>query len=228
MAGRYDQVRISFRKRVAELRVNPEITSAHAQTPDMIANLIAAFEVFLQFGLECGVVDDLVKSNLWERCWTALVEVANAQAKHQAVTEPARRFISLLHSCLSSGRAHLASREGHCQEKNHVGCGWRDSVPLGKCIGWIEGNDVYLDVTTAYGVAQITGRDAGEPLAISEQMLKRRLKEKGVLASIDKARETLTIRRKITGSSKDVLHFHRTTFLPTDSDAPDDPSEEIA
>jgi hypothetical protein len=59
----------------------------------------------------------------------------------------------------------------------------------------------------------------GEQLAVTEQTLKKRLHEKGLLASIDDKRQTLTIRRFIGGSSKQVLHFLRSTILP---EAPDD------
>jgi hypothetical protein len=48
--------------------------------------------------------------------------------------------------------------------------------------------------------------------------LKKRLHEKGLLASVDGKRETLTIRRTISGSSKEVLHFRRHTILPDVSD----------
>jgi hypothetical protein len=51
------------------------------------------------------------------------------------------------------------------------------------------------------------GEHAGDALAISEQVLKKRLHERGLLASVDGKRETLTVRRSITGSSKQVLHF---------------------
>jgi hypothetical protein len=119
----------------------------------MVANLIAAFEVLLQFAHENGVIDAGLRSTLLERCWKVLLEVANAQAKHQAVTELAMRFISLLQSCLSSGRAHIASREGRRPPENPVACGWGPescgSLPPSPCVGWLDGNDIYLDPTRA-------------------------------------------------------------------------------
>ena len=52
-------------------------------------------------------------------------------------------------------------------------------------------------------MVQIAGRDIGEALAVSEQTLRKRLHEKGLLASVDEKRETLTVRRSIGGSSKE-------------------------
>ena len=83
----------------------------------------------------------------------------------------------------------------------------------------MEGDAIYLESTAAYRVVQTAGRDVGEQLAVTEQTLKKRLHEKGLLASIDEKRQTLTIRRFIAGSSKQVLHFLRSTILP---EAPDD------
>jgi len=95
-------------------------------------------------------------------------------------------------------------------------------VPLGDCIGWLDDDNVYLDPTAAYRVAQLVGRDVGEPLAVSEPTLKKRLHEKGLLASTEARRETLTVRRNIGGSSRSVLHFRRATLLPEVSDSDED------
>jgi hypothetical protein len=67
-------------------------------------------------------------------------------------------------------------------------------------------------------------RDTGEPLAVSEQTLKKRLREKGLLASVDRTRGTLTIRRMIGGTTTDVLHLFRTTLLPEGPEEEDEVS----
>ena len=68
---------------------------------------------------------------------------------------------------------------------------------------------------------QIMARDMNEPFATSPQTLKKRLSEKGLLASIDAKRETLTVRRTIAGSTIPVLHFSRSMLLPEAPDAED-------
>jgi len=62
----------------------------------------------------------------------------------------------------------------------------------------------------------------GEVLTVSDHTLRKRLLEKGLLASIDKARETHAIRRMLCGSSKNVLHFLRSTILAEVSDGDED------
>jgi hypothetical protein len=216
-----------FDRKVAEQRDNALRNAAHARTPDIVANLQAAFELYLEFSVASGAIDQVECDRLASRCSDPLHEAAGAQAKHQAATEPAARFLALLRSGLASGRAHLESRDGCQPDRSPGACGWRRDgagvwSPLGECIGWVADDDLYLEPTAAYRVAQLMGRDVGEILTVSEQTLKKRLREKKLLASFDEKRHVLTIRRSIGGSSKDVLHFWRSTVLPEASDGDED------
>ena len=226
MAGCYSEVHATFERRVAELREIAASNSAHARTPEIAAGLQAAFEQYLAFGAECGAISADLREQLTARCWAAVCEAAAAQSKHQAASEPAARYITLLRASLSSGQAHFAARTGGCPDKSPTDCGWRRDAagnlhPQGRCIGWTENNDLYVEPTAAYEVVQIAGKNGGEVLSVGDHTLRRRLREKSLLASVDDKRQTLTVRRTIAGSSKEVLHFHRTTLLPEDVDDQD-------
>jgi hypothetical protein len=226
-AGRYDEARTMFGVKVSECRAKALFGKAHARTPEIAANLQAAFELYVEFMVSCGALDTSEADRLTARCWAALCEVAVAQAKHQGETEPTVRFLTLLRSLLSTGRVHLAGRDGGTPDASRNYCGWRQDaaanwVSFGDCIGWIDDQDIYLDSTAAYRAIQIAGRDIGEILAVSEQTLRKRIHEKGLLASIDKKRQTLLVRRNIAGTSKSVLHFLRATILLEVSDADED------
>lgn len=225
-AGHYDEARAMFDVKISEHRAKALFGTAHARTPEIVANLQAAFELYVKFTVSCGALEVSKADQLRTRCWDALCEAAAAQAKHQGETEPTARFLTLLRSLLSSGRAHLAARNGG-EPPSPKCCGWKyDSsgnwVSLGDCIGWVEDQNIYLDPTAAYRAVQIAGRDAGDILAVSEQTLKKRLQEKRLLESVDKARETITVRRNIAGTAKSVLHFLRATILPDVSDGDED------
>jgi hypothetical protein len=224
LAGRHEEAWAAFDRIVSECRAAALRNSAHARTPEIVANLQAGFEMYLEFSAESGAVDGSERDRLSNQCWEALRAAAAAQAKHQAATEPTSRFLESLRACLSSGRAHLQSREGTMPDRSPRACGWRSTgtdnwSSLGDCVGWVLDDAIYLESTAAYRVVQTAGRDVGEQLAVSEQTLKKRLREKGLLVSIDEKRQTLTVRRTIAGTSKDVLHFLRSTILP---EAPDD------
>jgi hypothetical protein len=219
LAGEYEKTRAAFARRVAELRTIALQNPAHARTPDIVANLQAGFEFYLDFAVACEAIDCIERELLSERCWEALQDAAAAQAKHQAAVEPTARFMDLLRSSLASGHAHLEGRCGGKPDRWPGSCGWRcsssgDWSPQGDCVGWIEGKNIYLEPTASYCVAQTAGRSMGEILTVTEQVLKKRLHERGLLASIDAARGTLTIRRIIAGCATPVLHILRDTLLP--------------
>jgi hypothetical protein len=225
-AGRYDEIRAGIVQRVADLRTRTASNAAHARTPEIIAELQAGFEVYLDFAEQCHAIQPVEREQLADQCWNALGEAATTQAKHQSATEPTARFLNLLRGCLASGEAHLATRSGIQPERSPESCGWRlDSyqrwLPLGSCIGWVENEDIYLEPSVAYRVAQAAAREIGEALSVSEQTLRKRLREKGLLVATDEKRQTLTVRRSIAGSGKDVLFFHRATLLPDEPDKSD-------
>jgi hypothetical protein len=226
IAGRYEEAQGVLGRRVLEHRAAALRSTSHARTPDIVANLQAGFEIFLEFAVDCGAIDAFERERLVDLCWEALSSAAAAQAKHQAATEPTERFSCQLRSLLSSGRAHLEARNGGKPNQSPVPCGWRLEgsgvwSPLGDCVGWVDGDDIYLDLPTVYRLVQVAGRDAGEVLTVSEQTLKKRLHEKGLLAAVDDKRQTLTVRRRIAGSYRDVLYLLRNTVLPDESDEPD-------
>jgi hypothetical protein len=225
LAGRYDEARRAFEVKVSDHRAKALI-GTHARTPEIVANLQAAFELYVEFCMSSGAIDVIEADRLNAGCWVALREAAAAQVKHQGEAEPTARFITLLRSLLSTGRAHLAARNGGAPPSPQC-CGWRcessaNWIPHGDCIGWLDDENIYLDPTASNRAAQLASRDAGDVLAVSEQTLKKRLHEKGLLASIDEKRQTLTVRRSIAGTSKNVLHFLRSTILPEVSDGDED------
>jgi hypothetical protein len=228
LAGRYDQSRAALEAKIEHNRSKALFNAAHARTPEILANLQAGFELYLEFAVATDAIGVCDADRLAHRCWDALCEAAAAQAKHQGETEPTARFLSLLRSVISSGRAHLEARTGGEPDRASESCGWRrdrsgNSMPLGDCIGWVDGDHVYLEPTAAFRAAQMASRDSGEPFAISEQTLKKRLREKDLLASVEEKHQTLTIRRRIGGTYKSVLHFRRSTILP--EPAEDDPED---
>jgi len=227
LAGRWQEASEAFNQKVSEYRAALLRNSVHARTPDILANLQAGFELYLDFSVWCEALNATERDHFASRCWEAIREVAAAQVKHHAATEPTARFLALLRASLTSGAAHLAERAGAKPPRFAASCGWRadDSgrwTPLGDCMGWVDRDHLYLEPTAAYRAAQKMARDTDEALPISEQTLRRRLRDRGLLASVDQRRETLTIRRNISGSSKDVLHLCRTTLLAEDPEEEDD------
>ena len=218
IAGQYEDLRKKFDEKVSDCRLRALRGIAHARTPEIIANLQAGFELYLDFGVYAGALNPAERDLLANRCWDALSEAGAAQAKHQAATEPTVLFLATLRSLLASGRAHLASLTGGEPDREPGACGWIDNagtwIRRGDCIGWVEGDDIFLEPTTAHRLVQVAAVAAGESLPVSAQTLRKRLHEKGLLASVDATRDTLMIRKTINGTGTSVLHLLRVTVLP--------------
>jgi hypothetical protein len=87
----------------------------------------------------------------------------------------------------------------------------RPWAPQGRRIGWISGSDLFLDPDSSYRVAQQMADT--EPLLVSAQTLRHRLRQSGLLASVDAGRQTLLVRRTLEGTAHHVLHLRLQVFL---------------
>jgi hypothetical protein len=80
-----------------------------------------------------------------------------------------------------------------------------------RCIDWFRRptrgcrSDLYLEPAVSYQVAQQVA--GAERLPVGEQTLRHRLRQRGLLASVDVARQVLLVRRTLEGSPRPVLHL---------------------
>ena len=84
--------------------------------------------------------------------------------------------------------------------------------PKGDRVGWIEGEDVYLQPEAAYQAARRFASDSGDGFSLAIRTLHKRLHERGLLASTDAGRDTLTVRRMLEGRRHNVLHLRADTL----------------
>jgi hypothetical protein len=56
IAEHYEEKQAALARRVAELRLDAARNASHARTPEIIANLQAAFELYLEFSEESGAI----------------------------------------------------------------------------------------------------------------------------------------------------------------------------
>jgi hypothetical protein len=176
--------------------------------------LYFGFVAFLNYATSAGVITDQEQSEFDERCWDALQKVARAQRVRQEASEPAYRFLELLRAAISSFQGHVASLDG-TEPPNPRQWGWQliGTVPnerwagAGMCIGWLDGANLYLEPTASFGLAQKIGQSTGEPLAVGEKTLRKRLEEKGLLASASPTRDSRTVRKTVQGRGIPVVHI---------------------
>lgn len=183
----------------------------HRRTPDNLANLSCGLEVFLEFALEVGALSKAQVAELWERAMIAYAEAAEAQDKNQADADPTLQYCDLVVSALSSGNAHLVTPSG-CLPDTPAAYGWQEEGnewrPQGPKIGWIDGENVYLEKQASFAAAQKIGRDISDAIPITLQTLGKRLQQCGILASKDKKRGNYS-RKTFQGAEQKVFHILR-------------------
>jgi hypothetical protein len=118
--------------------------------------------------------------------------------------------MALLQAALAGGTAHVADRQGQVPAEA-AAWGWqrpktgRKWVSQGTRIGWVAGNDLYLDPLASYQTAQALA--GAERIPVSEQALRHQLRKCGFLASLDTGRGMLQVRRTLAGRPRQVLHL---------------------
>jgi hypothetical protein len=224
-AQHYDQLREEIPCLLDELRQEYRDEESHARTPGILADLALGWRCFLRFAVETGAIDSDEARDYSERARAGLLTMGRKQAIHQEASEPAKHFMRLIRTVLASGRAHIASILGIAPQENAGAWGWRGNTvsvgntvsgelqPQGKCIGWIEGDAVYLDPDGAHAEAQKLAHEQNDSLSVSCQTLGKRLHEKKYLTCMDQERERLTVRKTCQGARRQVWQLHVNSFL---------------
>jgi hypothetical protein len=206
-----------LRAEIAELRDQARGAGQHARTPGIVADLALGLHYFLDFAKAAGAIRGEERADLWRRGWAALAEAAGAQATHLDAAEPAGLFLRLLTAALAGGYAHVAAEDGGAP-RDPQRWGWKPEEyntgdgtgtrhkPQGVCVGWLAEDELYLEPDASYAAVQRIARDQNESFALSAHTLRRRLKEKRLLASTDVARGKLTVRKTLQGERREVLH----------------------
>jgi hypothetical protein len=194
----------------------------HSRSPEITANLAAAIDLFLRFGEARGILEARERTALRKSAWAALASAEADQADYQRQSNPARRFLSLLRTALTSGRCHLMGADG-LAPKDSEAYGWRiasggaysslEERPKGDLVGWVgeadgERRNVWLLPDAALAVVKRLAQDTHESFAVSRIALGKELNAQRLLLTTaqDSARPTLTVRRKFGDKSQDVWH----------------------
>jgi hypothetical protein len=222
LAARLDQIRSTLDAERALLRQKAMTTRGHARTAGIVADLALGWMYFLEFAVEACVLDAAEGDEVYRDAWATLLQVAAKQEEAIADQEPAGRFLKLLTSVLASGRGHVTNRDG-LEPADALMWGWREELgssedfkpfrkAQGKQVGWVDGDDLFLDPEISYAEVQRLGDDQGERLALSKAQLGRHLKAGGWLRSIEA--EKTTTRRTLQGREHAVWHLAAGSLIP--------------
>jgi len=200
-----------------------DVQAEHKRTADVIAQLAAAWNLFLFFAIDIGAIDEAMAERIEADMWAGLTEVAGEQSELQRAAEPVGRFRDLIVAALGTGRAHLQSVETGGYPANAEQWGWqRDGFEWrarGECIGWLSAvGQLYLEPNISYAVASRIGS-----IGISVEALSARMADKGVTVvehEGKRRRRRHRVKREVKGKRHRVLHVRTLEWLyPSDSGA---------
>jgi hypothetical protein len=223
----YEETRRKLPSQITTLRNLSLSSRAHARTPENAANLGIGLAYFLRFAFESRAVTKDEALKLLREGWQAVGELALEQTQYQDASDPVRMFIEFLSSALATGRAYVAMREDGSVPPDARIWGWHGSdgdwFPQGQKIGWLDGEDLYLDPNAARAVVLEISNRTDQQMVISSTQLWQQLKSKGHLLSteIETKRQTYPVRRVCEGKSQSVLHLSAALFEQGDAEKPD-------
>lgn len=240
LAPRYDRVIEEMSAGMQELRKGANALSIpanlprHPRTATIVADLLAGFEVFLEFAVEIGAIDDRRSDSWWERLHDALVELIVGQARKQSEIDPVIQFLGYLAEALLSKQCHVTGPDGEPPETDATAWGWteweekvldKEGDPVGGArqtepvyrtrrsaqepkVGWVTPDgELFLLPKAALQVAQQMAQRTGNYLLLNSHTIGKKCHEKGVLLSRDEGRDRFTVRRNLEGARPYVLHL---------------------
>jgi hypothetical protein len=197
-----------------QLRTDARADSQHPRSALNVASLALGCIEWLAYARHAGAIGADRQEELWQRSRKALAEVGAEQERYLRDGDPVRLYLRAIRALIASGRAHLADatiRGGTPGQPTRWG--WTEGIvageplwrPQGELIGWVAGEDVYLQPDVAYRAARQWAETAGVRLGVSERTLHRDLRDREMLASTDGPH--LAVRRDLSGQrSRRVLH----------------------
>ncbi len=213
IAPQVDQLKEILPATKASYRCAAQGADAHSRTPDIVADLMIGLDLFLDFALYAGVIDEQFRVAHRNQGWEALLLAGKRQKGLVQDEDPVERYLELLNTALAAGWGHLQGMDGKTpsapqsfgwgKATTASGTEWR---PLGKLIGWTDGvESLYVMQEAAYGVVSNLATSQSSPLGMSSKALAKHLKEQGHLASTSS--DGCTIRKIICGQKRRLLHL---------------------
>ena len=116
-------------------------------------------------------------------CWDAFIEIGREQASVVEQEDPVRRFLTVLHTILTQGRAVIVAKDENAPEPK----------PGVDFLGWFDAEWLYLLPEATFAAVVRFCRDTGEHFPIRQERLKKDLVKAGI-SKTDMGRLTATVR----------------------------------
>jgi hypothetical protein len=187
--------------RLGHLRGELFQIGSHLRQADALAQLRAAFELFLEFAEGVGAIDTVRATELRAKAVVTLRGIGEAQSTALRDLEPAERFISVLGTLLEQRRVRLVEK-GQSPRADDV-----------ETIGWYDQDFAYLLPEAARRRVATFLRESGEAWSHSAHALNKALVRKGVVVPGPDARPEMQVR--VGDGKRRVLRLRLTALRGT-------------
>ena len=206
-------------------RYRDSVVTVGKRTSSQVAELAATLELLVDYATTSGALTQLEADEWLQAGQLALVEVAARQSEQQAAANPVLRFEELLRASLSSGSAFLEPAAGArpiADEASWEAFGWTRVArwdgdawePRGERVGWVAGDDLYLEPEAAYGAASKMVRGNAIAIPVPSKTLCKRIAQAGLLVSTEtRGDRRYLVRKTLGGARRGVLHLRASAFL---------------
>jgi hypothetical protein len=233
LAPCYEWERATLHEQKAKFREQFRARNRLARTVDIAADLLAGFDMFLDFCEQEAGLSERRREQLWEQMHDALYFILDQQDEVTQEADPVSRYLTLLVSAMATGLAHLKPRSGTEPQQNQTLWGWKlvprrvddidedgthsshvDTyyVSQGVQVGWVDYDHVYLDIAASLAVVQKLAKDSSlRPLPLTQRTLGKSLAARGYLSN--NSGDHYTSKLYIGGAQKRVLHLHESKLI---------------
>jgi hypothetical protein len=180
-----------------------EMPGAHPRTPDDAAALIAALNAARVYALKVGAIDAEEAKEFKAQARAGVIEAAKAHVEATGGGDPVTRFVELLRSLFTAGKAFVKDKETgqHPRQWKHLG--WEENdgefgdpyQPRrgADFVGWAGEVHLFLDRDAAYAAVSAFATRGGIPFGIKPRALWEDLKRAGISLT-DEGRTDTTAR----------------------------------
>jgi len=236
LAPNIKEIQKNLDSKLHELRIKVDTSQGmHRRTPTIIASQFLGLQYFCDFAVSLGAISRGRASEVLSMGWETLLLLGQKQIAIQKDSNPASKFIELVRSAITSGKAHLSDINGG-EPHNAERWGWRkrqsgygeysniDWVSCCDRIGWVNGEKTLLDPSASIRLAKQL--DSDNSLQILQRTLLTMLAQQGLITP-DSSRKTNTVRRQIDGVQRKVMLLSGNIWEEAESpnihgDIPDD------
>lgn len=188
------------------------IDLGHSRTPSALGRSLASIAHFTDWCVKHMKWDRAKLTHYQKDAYTAMLEVAKAQAQYLQAVDPCEAFVESVNHILQAHIGHMRTKGGGIPAQPEL-LGWTreessGDLPTykshGKCIGWIDWDhdELYIDITTAYNDIR---KHANNQMTFTRPTMLKRLRDAGLLLRTDDNRQRNTVRITAEQHPRNVL-----------------------